>query len=66
MLPLIPRLNRLDEKSRAEGPQFGVGRVRHAKPGQDASATTEDQQAASGGKKVTLCFNIPSHHVIED
>jgi len=48
------------EKSEAEGPQLGVARVRLTKPGQDATQTTEDQQAALGSKE---CFTIQTHHV---
>jgi len=64
MLPPIPRSNRPNEKSQAEGPQVGVGRVPHAKPGQDASATTEDQRLPLEAKSDT-CFTIPGQYVIE-
>jgi hypothetical protein len=42
------------EKSQAEGPQPGVGGVRLAKPGQGASATTEER-----------VLPFPTHHAIE-
>jgi hypothetical protein len=48
---LRPSIKHTGEKSEADGAQFGVGRVPLAKPRQDASATTEDQQAASGSKE---------------
>jgi len=64
MLPPMPRLNRLDEKSRAEGPQLRVGRVPHATVRQDGTATTKDQRAASGSKELHL-FTFGTHHVIE-
>jgi len=40
-----PSIKQTGEESQAEGPQLGVGRVRLTKPGQDASAATEEQQA---------------------
>jgi len=46
-----PSIKQTGEESQAEGPQLGVGRMRLTKPGQDASATAEDQQAASRGKE---------------
>jgi len=49
------------EESWAEGPQVGVGRARNGNPlGQGASASTENQRAASGSKE---CFTIQTHQV---
>ena len=40
--PARPSIKQTGEKSQAEGPQLEVGGVRLAKPGQGASATTEE------------------------
>jgi hypothetical protein len=47
---LRPSIKQTGEKL-AEGPQLGMGRVRHATPGQDGSAMTKDQLATSGDKE---------------
>jgi len=65
MLPLIPRSSRLDERSRAEGPQLGVG----TRAPRNARAGMAVQRRRTSGLplevKSDTCFTIPGHHVIE-